>query len=49
MYMERMFKDSQFNGDIGTWDTSAVLDMSHMFEGSEFTGDLSRFMLKTAV
>lgn len=32
--MQRMFLDSDFNLDIGNWDTSTVTDMSGMFDNS---------------
>jgi surface protein len=37
-----LFYNSNFNGDLSSWDTSSVTDMAHMFhKASVFNGDLS--------
>ena len=38
-----MFSDSQFNGDISTWNVSNVFCMSEMFYDSKFNGDISNW------
>ena len=39
--MAHMFRGSEFNGDISSWDVSSVEDMYGMFYESEFNGDIS--------
>ena len=34
---------SRFNGSIGKWDVSHVINMERMFDGSIFTGDISKW------
>jgi surface protein len=42
--MEGMFNHAKkFNGDISTWNTSKVEDMSGMFLDSNFNGDISKW------
>jgi surface protein len=36
-----MFCNSIFNGDIGNWNVSNVIDMRSMFMDSKFNGDIS--------
>ena len=38
--MSGMFKDSQFNQPLNSWDVSNVTNMSHMFDYSEFNQSL---------
>ena len=40
--MSRMFYDSQFNGNISSWDSN-VTDMDDMFNNSQFNGDISNW------
>ena len=40
--MSNLFEETDFNGDISSWDVSNVTDMSYMFwECSEFNQDIS--------
>jgi len=39
--MNKMFWESDFNGDISQWDVSNVTDMTDMFNNSMFNGDIS--------
>ena len=39
--MRSMFHNSNFNGDISSWDVRNVTNMRSMFNCSEFNGDLS--------
>lgn len=41
--MDKLFKDSQFNGNISEWDVSNVKRMVSMFEKSKFNGDISNW------
>jgi surface protein len=41
-----MFNNSQFNGDISTWDVSNVQNMFGMFDKSQFNGDISRWTIQ---
>ena len=43
--MNHMFAESQFNGDISTWNTPSVTDMSYMFYDSAFNGDTSTWSI----
>lgn len=36
--MERLFDDSNFDGNISNWDVSNVTNMNFMFSNSKFTG-----------
>ena len=36
--MERLFEDSDFDGNISNWDVSNVTNMNFMFSNSNFTG-----------
>lgn len=38
-----LFKNSQFNGDISSWDVSGFYSMYEMFTVSEFNGDISNW------
>ena len=40
-----MFYDSNFNGDISSWDVSNVKNMNYMFKKSKFNGDISNWDL----
>jgi surface protein len=44
--MINMFDNSQFNGDISSWDVSNVTDMGGMFGDSKFDGDISKWTNK---
>src|SRR5574344_382056 len=39
--MSYMFSDSEFNGDISSWNVSNVTNMRNMFSDSIFNGDIS--------
>ena len=41
--MNRMFSNSEFNGDISQWDVSNVTYMWAMFNKSKFNGDISQW------
>ncbi|MBC6400913.1 MAG: DUF285 domain-containing protein, partial [Ekhidna sp.] len=41
--MSFMFFNSDFNGDLSTWDVSKVTNMFAMFNGSSFNGDISKW------
>ena len=41
--MNNLFSNSQFNGDISTWDVSNVNSMEGMFFNSQFNGDISNW------
>ena len=41
--MERLFDDSNFDGNISNWDVSNVKDMAGMFGRSEFNSDISNW------
>jgi len=45
--MEKMFLNTNFNGDISNWDVSHVTSMKHMFDGSKFDSDISNWKLNT--
>ena len=47
--MSRMFRDSEFNGDISNWDVSNVTDMNRMFQKSQFNGDISNWNVSNVV
>ncbi|RYY87161.1 BspA family leucine-rich repeat surface protein [archaeon] len=48
--MAGLFKDRDFNDNIGAWDVSNVVDMSHMFAFcSSFNRDISRWNVTSAV
>ena len=42
-FMDSLFSDSDFNGDISKWDVSNVEDMDFMFYNSDFNGDISNW------
>ncbi len=42
-YMNELFKNSYFDGDISNWDVSNVTNMEGMFAGSHFNGDISKW------
>jgi surface protein len=44
--MARMFKTSDFNGDLSKWDVSNVEDMYEMFEQTNFNNDISNWNIK---
>ena len=44
-FMQDMFYDSEFNGDISKWDVSNVEDMSFMFANSKFNGNISMWKI----
>lgn len=47
--MSGMFANSNFNGEIGGWDVSNVIDFSRMFEGNyAFNRDISSWNVKSA-
>jgi len=41
--MSYLFEDTDFNGNINTWDTSNVENMEGMFSGSSFNSDISNW------
>ena len=41
--MNNLFQNSQFNGDISSWDVSNVETMDVMFWNSQFNGDISNW------
>ena len=41
--MNKLFHNSEFNGDISKWDVSNVKDMEFMFANSKFNGDISKW------
>jgi hypothetical protein len=45
-FMEDMFKDSPFVGDVSGWDMRGVLNVMGMFEKTPFDGDLSGWNLQ---
>jgi len=42
-FMDSLFSDSYFNGNISGWDVSNVEDMDFMFYNSDFNGDISNW------
>ena len=42
-YMDGMFYESEFNGDISKWNVSKVENMDSMFKGSKFNGNISKW------
>jgi hypothetical protein len=40
-----MFYETDFNGDISSWDVSNVEDMEFMFYNSDFNRDISKWNL----
>lgn len=45
----QLFKNSQFNGDISSWDVSKFYSMYEMFMTSEFNGDISNWDVSNTV
>jgi surface protein len=43
--MGELFSDSEFNGDISSWNVSNVTDMNSMFFDSKFNGEISSWDL----
>ena len=41
--MYSMFDNSEFNGDISSWNVENVTDMRYMFNDSKFNGDISNW------
>lgn len=41
--MSHLFSNSEFNGDISSWDVGNVTDMSGMFTWSDFDSDISEW------
>ena len=41
--MQNMFRQSEFNGDISSWDVRNVTQMDGIFTSSKFNGDISRW------
>ena len=40
-YMRSMFDNSEFNGDISSWNVENVTNMRYMFHNSKLNGDIS--------
>ena len=40
-YMNSVFLNTKYNGDISKWDVSSVTDMTSMFYNSKFNNDIS--------
>lgn len=41
--MSHLFEDSEWDGDISSWDVSHVTNMERMFRNSKFNGDISKW------